>query len=269
MNSLPFEIQQLIYEFDGRYKTAMVSCFNRIRARRSTPLMTVKDPLSRGDQPKYYKELDRRVKFYLKRLQPDGTILVNGIHLGIDSQNPDYIIKDALGVYRVTTAHKTLIVDGEIYISAKEYPTISIDNQEYLFKYRKLAMGIAPYTRVQCLDILEPELQKKLRSRKDPVKAFQSYGLSPIGIPYIKTYRSLRGPDGSRIYKQLEGDIPLVNKHDWKFIIRTVSSPSGVYKVLLCHSDWRLIAVIDNKIHWINRQFANSFDEKIEMILNA
>ena len=265
MNALPFEIQQIIYDFDGRYKTAMTKCLKHIRNRCFTPIAAknAESLKCRVRIPTYYRELDRRAKFYLKGLQPDGTIKQWGGRVLSPNKGNKYLFRDALGVYEISSERKTITVNGELYISAKEYPTISVEKELFLFQNRGIARGTvpAPYE----LDILNPELYKKLRLRKNPVKAFESYGLSQIGIPYVKPYRPRRGPDGKYICKQLEGD-KLIHCAYCDLIVRVLSTPSGVYKVLLSSFTWSLVAFVDDKIHWLCERSFIYHDVKIEML---
>ena len=267
INVLPFEIQQLIYDFDGRYKTAMTKCLKHIRNRCFTPVaaMSTETLKCRLRIPNYYKELDRRAKFYLKGLQSDGTIKQWGGRLICPSKAHalEYLIRDALGVYQISSERKTITVNGELYISAKEYPTISVEKEVYMFQKREKATRTIPH--VYDLDLLDPELHKKLRLRKNPVKAFETYGLSQIGIPYVKKYSPRRGPDGNYIFKQLEGD-KLIHCAYCDLIVRVLSSPSGVYKVLLTSFTWSLVAFVDDKIHWLCERSFIYHDVKIEML---
>jgi len=203
--ALPFEIQDYIYAFDGRYKKAM-DCSIRlikgwgmtqtaIRLRRHYPAKACIKLNGTIPDKHYNEELLQRLKRHQRYLTPEGGIdprkYVKGAGTwytpkrvnGVVSDN-GMVFKDVLGTYKVTKEHRMTIIDGEEYFSAKKHFVVSICDRYG----QMLSAGNVP-TKVSKYYLFDPELIKKIKRRKDPTKVFLEHGLSPNGTRPRKVCR--------------------------------------------------------------------------------
>jgi hypothetical protein len=202
--ALPFEIQDYIYAFDGRYKKAMDRTIRlidgwgdtqtAIRLRLTRPAKACIKLNGTIPSKHFHKELLRRLKRHQRYLTPEGCIdprkYVKGASWytpkrvnGVVSDN-GMVFKDVLGTYKVTKEHRTTIIDGEEYFSSKKHFVVSIcDRYDQM-----LSAGNVP-TKVSTYYLFDPELIKKIKRRKDPTKVFLEHGLSPNGTPQPKVRR--------------------------------------------------------------------------------
>jgi hypothetical protein len=196
MFSLPFELQDLIYDFDGRYKIDNDKCIELIRQRGLTPIgirgsdkwNNVYRQIDEFDMktfhrrlPEYYAELNRRVAMYRSRIEPSGHI--RGMTTHLKRLPKKYCFNDALGSYTLGKVFETVMINGKAYKSLDKAQGIALD------RYGR--HGTTP-TIVKCIDILDPEFKKSIKGRK--VKAFRELGVSDNGIPasiYKKVFGSL------------------------------------------------------------------------------
>jgi len=201
LNILPPRIRQLVYDFDGRYKTAKNKCIELIRQRGLTPIgLKGSDYCGRvweqinhfnmktfyRDFPEYYAEVDRRVKMYRSRIE-------NGHILGITTHmkrapKSSYKFKDVLGSYNFGQVFDTVIMNGIAYKSTEKVHSVALE---------KLAFkGVT--TVVKCIDILDPIFKKTINGRyAQKIKIYRELGVSDNGIPapiYKKIFCRL--PDG-------------------------------------------------------------------------
>jgi len=204
LNSLPFEIQDYIYAFDGRYKKAMDNTIRlikgwgmtqtAIRLRRTHPARACIKLNGTIPDKHYNEELLRRVKRHQQYLTPEGCIdprkyVKNATWYspkrvnGMVSDN-GMVFKDVLGTYKVTKEHRMTIVDGEEYFSAKKHFVVSICD-----RYGQMLSAGNVTTKVSKYYLFDPELIKKIKRRKDPTKVFLEHGLSPNGTRVPKVCR--------------------------------------------------------------------------------
>ena len=196
--ALPFEIQDYIYAFDGRYKKAMDSTIRlikgwgmtqtAIRLRLNRP---AKECIKRnGTIPDkhYNEELLRRLKRHQRYLTPEGCIdprkYVKDATWYSPKRDNGMVFKDVLGTYKVTKEPRMTIIDGEEYFSAKKHFVVSICDRFG----EMLTAGNIP-TKVSKYYLFDPELIKKIKRRKDPTKVFLEHGLSANGTRPPKVCR--------------------------------------------------------------------------------
>jgi hypothetical protein len=182
LNSLPFEIQDYIYAFDGRYKTAMNQCITLIEERGKTSVYGNRTWAC--DSP-FLLETERRAKMYSRYLGNDCIIRLP--HKVIDptiGREPGFcnLFRDVLGVYSVMAEQKTIWIDGEEYKSTKYYKFVG---DHHCIRPDELEGVIGTTTRESKYYLLDPEVQKTLR-RKD----FLDHGLSPNGKRPKKIFTS-------------------------------------------------------------------------------
>jgi hypothetical protein len=229
--ALPFEIQDYIYAFDGRYKKAMDHTIRlikgwgmtqtAIRLRRHYPAKECIKLNGTIPSKHFHKELLQRLKRHQRYLTPEGGIdprnYVKGAGTwytpkrvnGVVSDN-GMVFKDVLGTYKVTKEHRMTIIDGEEYISTKKHFVVSICDRYG----QMLTAGNVP-TKVSTYYLFDPELIKKIKRRKDPAKVFLEHGLSPNGTrpePKVRRPRKVKTPvpaaepDVEVIYVEIDGN---------------------------------------------------------------
>lgn len=182
-SSLPFEIQDYIYAFDGRYKTAMNQCVVLIKELGKT---AVQGNSSWSCDSLILLETERRAKMYSRHLGADRVIRLR--HKIIDptiGREPGYsnMFKDVLGVYSIMAEQKTIWVDGEEYTSTKYYPFVG---EHSCIRPDELRGVIGSTTRESKYYLLDPEVQKTLRRKG----SFLEHGLSPNGKRPKKSFTS-------------------------------------------------------------------------------
>jgi hypothetical protein len=193
--ALPFEIQDYIYAFDGRYKKAMDSTIRlikgwgmtqtAIRLRLNRPAKACIKLNGTIPDKHYNKELLRRLKRHQRYLTPEGSIdprkYVKDSTWYAPKRETGMVFKDVLGAYKVTKEPRKIIIDGEEYFSAKKHFVVSICDC-----YGEMLSAGDVYTKVSKYYLFDPELIKKIKRRKDPTKVFLEHGLSPNGTPQPK-----------------------------------------------------------------------------------
>jgi hypothetical protein len=221
LNALPAELQQVVYDFDGRYKAAMARCFLIITQRRSTFSGEEMDSLAEYNvdkYPEYYTEVLLRAARYQSKIK-DGKIQ------GIDSEPfPSWFnFKDVIGVYQFGKVDHIIMNNGKGYKSLCFSQTFGV------------SMSCACMTKstvttvVKCIDVLDPEFKKD----KD-IKAFRELGVSENGIPVKEYIRQGFGKDVSVQYVEIDGrDYTLI---DNRILCRGVN----VYGTL-----------VDDKVEWL------------------
>lgn len=176
LTALPFEIQDYIFAFDGRYKTAMNQCVTLIKEWGKTAVHGKYSWIS--DSP-IVVESERRAKMYSRHLGADRVIRMR--HKVIDTtfgREPGFcnLFKDVLGVYSIMAKQKSIWVDGEKYKSTKYYDFVGA---HLCIRDDEIKEAIGTVTRESRFYLLDPEVQKKLRRSKEPATAFLKHGLSP------------------------------------------------------------------------------------------
>jgi hypothetical protein len=184
--SLPFEIQDYIFEFDGRYKTAMKKTLTLIEEWGKT---TVNGEFSWSTKSPFNLEAERRAEMYSRHLGDDNIIRLR--HAVIDTRIKGgefyHLFKDVLGAYSIMAKPRTILVDGEEYKSTKFY--------KYVGKFtsitrHELRNAIGTTTRESRFYLLDPAVQKKLRRDN----AFLEHGLSLNGKRVKKVYKTKPKP---------------------------------------------------------------------------
>ena len=195
MFSLPFELQDLIYDFDGRYKKAMAQCLNLIKQRRQTPIgmrdsdrwtgCTRYDIMMFGDDtmaqlPEYYAELQIRLAKHKSRMVPlERGWGIKGITSDLTRVSSSYLFKDVLGIYKVGLVYDSIFIDGVTYKSTTKVNSVALQYGPMVAKRVLKAYGVEP--KVKCIDVLDPDFKKSIKGRK--VKVFRELGVSENGIP--------------------------------------------------------------------------------------
>ena len=186
INLLPPRIKQMVYDFDGRYKTAKNQCIELIRQRGQTPIgikgsdafkhvwskiNDFKMKTFHRDFPEYYAELEHRLAMYRSRME-NGHI--RGVTTHLKRLPKSYCFNDALGSYKLGMVFKTVIIDGISYKSSERIHSVGLETLAY--------KGVT--TVVKCIDILDPVFKKTIKGRQtQKVKVYRSLGLSENGIP--------------------------------------------------------------------------------------
>jgi hypothetical protein len=187
LTSLPFEIQDYIFEFDGRYKTAMKKTLYLIEEWGKT---AIHGKHSWTSESPFLIEFERRAEMYSRHLGDDDVIRMR--HAVIDTtigREPGFhnLFKDVLGAYSIMAKPRSILVDGEEYKSTKYYKyvgTLSCITQSEL----KNAIGTT--TRESRFYLLDPKVQKKLRRDN----TFLEHGLSPNGKRVKKVFKTKPKP---------------------------------------------------------------------------
>lgn len=182
LNALPAELQQVVYDFDGRYKAAMARCLTIITQRRSTfseEKMCSLFEFNINKYPEYYAEVLLRAARYQSQIK-------DGMIRGIDSEPfpSNFNFRDVIGVYQLGKVDHIIIINGKGY---KSLPF----SQEF-------GVSMAPYasksiitTVVKCIDVLDPVFQKSVKD----VKEWRELGVSENGLPEKEYYKSIFGAD--------------------------------------------------------------------------
>jgi hypothetical protein len=186
INLLPPRIKQMVYDFDGRYKTAKNQCIELIRQRGQTPIgikgsdafkhvwskvNDFKMKTFHRDFPEYYAELERRLAMYRSRME-NGHI--RGVTTHLKRAPKSYCFKDALGSYKLGQVFKTVIIDGISYKSSERIHSVALETLAY--------KGVT--TVVKCIDILDPIFKKTIKGRQtQKKKVYRELGVSENGIP--------------------------------------------------------------------------------------
>ena len=186
INLLPPRIKQMVYDFDGRYKTAKDQCIELIRQRGMTPIGIKGSDQFRHvyhkiykfnmktfhrDFPEYYAEVQRRISMYRSRME-NGHI--RGVTTHLKRLPKTYCFNDALGSYKLGQVFNTVIIDGIAYKSSERMHSVALE---------AIAFKGVP-TVVKCIDILDPNFKKTIKGRQSArVKVYRSLGVSENGIP--------------------------------------------------------------------------------------
>jgi len=200
LNVLPPRIRQLVYDFDGRYKTAKNQCIELIRQRGQTPTgLSGSGPLSEvyiqinkfnmktfyRDYPEYYAELQRRVSMYRSRME-NGHIRGVTTHMK-RAPKSSYCFKDALGSYKFGQVFDTVIINGISYKSTEKIHGVSLDTLAF--------KGVT--TVVKTIDVLDPAFKKTIKGRKvQKIQTYRELGVSENGIPGAIFKKVLEGRFG-------------------------------------------------------------------------
>lgn len=209
ITSLPFELQDLVYDFDGRYKTAMGRCLTLIKQRGQTPLglrsdrwtHDISDKIMRADFskiPEYYAELQYRIAKLKARLVPleiKGWG-VRGITDHLKRLPINYLFKDALGIYNVGMVNDSIMIDGITYKSTTKVNSVTLQEGSRVSGLWMRARGVE--TKVKCIDVLDPVFKKNIKGRK--VKAYRELGVSENGIPSKDFYFKKIEIDGKKYF---------------------------------------------------------------------
>lgn len=187
LNILPPRIRQLVYDFDGRYKTAKNQCIELIRQRGQTPIGLMgsgklaevylqinafKMKTFHRDFPEYYAEVERRLSRHRALMEPSGHI--RGVTTNLKRLPKSYCFKDALGSYKLGMVFKTVIIDGISYKSTEKIHSVGLET--LAFK--------GTTTVVKCIDILDPVFKKTIKGRQtQKIKIYRSLDVSENGIP--------------------------------------------------------------------------------------
>lgn len=186
INLLPPRIKQLVYDFDGRYRTAKNQCIELIRQRGQTPIGLKGSDQFRNvylqinafnmktfhrDFPEYYAEVQRRVHMYRSRME-NGHI--RGVTTHLKRLPKSYCFNDALGSYKLGMVFDTVIIDGIAYKSSERVYSVGLEKFAYV--------GVT--TVVKCIDVLDPVFKKTVKGRQSQkVKLYRDLGVSENGIP--------------------------------------------------------------------------------------
>lgn len=186
INLLPPRIKQMVYDFDGRYKTAKNQCIELIRQRGQTPIgikgsdafkhvwskiNDFKMKTFYRDFPEYYAELERCLAMYRSRME-NGHI--RGVTTHLKRAPKSYCFKDALGSYKLGQVFNTVIIDGISYKSSERIHSVALETLAY--------KGVT--TVVKCIDVLNPVFKKSIKGcQTQKKKAYRELGISENGIP--------------------------------------------------------------------------------------
>lgn len=200
LNVLPPRIRQLVYDFDGRYKTAKNQCIELIRQRGQTPTgLRGSGPLSEvyeqinkfnmktfyRDYPEYYAELQRRVSMYRSRME-NGHIRGVTTHMK-RAPKSSYSFIDALGSYKFGQVFDTVIINGISYKSTEKIHSVALETLAF--------KGVT--TVVKMIDVLDPAFKKTIKGRQvQKIKAYRELGVSENGIPGAIFKKVLEGQFG-------------------------------------------------------------------------
>jgi hypothetical protein len=189
----------MVYDFDGRYKTAKNQCIELIRQRGQTPIgLRGSAPMAEvyllincfpmktfhRDFPEYYAEVERRLAMYRSRME-NGHI--RGVTNHMKRAPKSYSFKDALGSYKLGMVLETKIIDGIAYKSTERVHSIALEKLAY--------KGTS--TVVKCIDILVPVFKKTIKGRESArLKIYRELGVSDNGIPAAIFKKVLEGRFG-------------------------------------------------------------------------
>jgi hypothetical protein len=200
LNVLPPRIRQLVYDFDGRYKTAKNQCIELIRQRGLTPiglrgsgsLAEVCRELNafnmktfHRDYPEYYAEVERRLSRYRALMEPSGHI--RGVTTHLKRLPKSYCFNDALGSYKLGMVFKTIIIDGISYKSTEKVHSVALETLAF--------KGVT--TVVKTIDVLDPAFKKTVKGRQvQKIHTYRELGVSENGIPGAIFKKILEGRFG-------------------------------------------------------------------------
>jgi hypothetical protein len=186
LNILPPRMRQMIYDFDGRYKTAKNQCIELIRQRGQTPIglrgsgkmsdvylqiNAFKMKTFHRDFPEYYAEVQRRAQMYRSRME-NGHI--RGVTTHLKRVPKSYCFNDALGSYKLGMVFDTVIIDGIAYKSGERVYSVGLEKFAYI--------GVT--TVVKCIDVMNPVFKKSIKGRQtQKIKIYRELGVSENGIP--------------------------------------------------------------------------------------
>ena len=183
INLLPPRIKQMVYDFDGRYKTAKNQCIELIRQRGQTPIgikgsdafkhvwskiNDFKMKTFHRDFPEYYAELEHRLAMYRSRME-NGHI--RGVTTHLKRLPKSYCFNDALGSYKLGMVFDEVIIGGISYKSTERVYGVGLEKLAYK----------GTRTVVKCIDVLNPAFKKTVKGQK--IKIYRSLGVSENGIP--------------------------------------------------------------------------------------
>ena len=181
LNALPAELQQVVYDFDGRYKSAMARCLRIIRERGSTfrdnKMSSLDDGCYVDKYPAYYAEVLLRAKRYQCQME-------NGIRMV--NKNPSRgrcAFRDVIGIYEFGLVQHFTVIQGKAYKSCSWANGVTIGTW--------LAPTSTITTVVKCIDVLDPVFQKSVKD----VKEWRDLGVSENGLPEKEYYKSIFGAD--------------------------------------------------------------------------
>ena len=186
LNILPPRMRQMIYDFDGRYRTAKNQCIELIRQRGQTPIgLRGSDDIRNvylkinafnmktfhRDYPEYYAEVQRRVQMYRSKME-NGHI--RGVTTHLKRAPKSYCFIDALGSYKLGMVFDTVIIDGIAYKSGERVYSVSLETLAH--------KGVT--TIVKCIDVLDPVFKKTVKGHRSArIKVYRDLGVSENGIP--------------------------------------------------------------------------------------
>jgi len=201
LNALPLEIQDLIYEFDGRYNIAKGKCLQIIKEmgivkqKRNDYFSSEFDIETYHSRcPNYYAEIERRVAKY-RGLMENGHIRGITTHLK-RIPKMGYKFKDALGYYLLGTCYDTLFVNNVAYKSTEKIYTVVMmpicQTRFVEYKYT------GTHTVVKRIDVLDPVFIKSIKTRgKKRDQLFRDLGVSENGVPGKDVYFEAITIDGN------------------------------------------------------------------------
>ena len=213
ITSLPFELQDLIYDFDGRYKTAMSRCLTLIKQRRHTPIGARGSDCWSGSTrfdimmcsedrniPEYYAELQLRLAKHKSRMVPlERGWGIKGITSHLTRVASSYLFKDVLGIYKVGLVYDSIVLDGVTYKSTTKVNSVALQYGPRVANRVLKAYGVE--TIVKCIDVLDPAFKKSIKGRK--VKTYRELGVSENGIPSKDFYFKKMEIDGKNYFRDV------------------------------------------------------------------
>jgi hypothetical protein len=187
--SLPFEIQDYIFEFDGRYKTAMKKTLTLVEEWGKT---AIHGKHSWTSESPFLLEAERRAEMYSRHLGDDDVIRLR--HAVIDTtvgreRGFHNLFKDVLGAYSIMAKPRKILVDGEEYKSTKHYKYVGTHS---CITQSELKNAIGTTTRESRFYLLDPKVRGKLR--RLPYSVFLEHGLSLNGKRVKKVLKTKPKP---------------------------------------------------------------------------
>jgi len=210
LNLLPPRIRQLVYDFDGRYKTAKGQCLQVIKemgqakqnihdichgfvigvGRRAD--LNIETYHSRW--PHYFAEIQRRVTKY-RGLLVDGHI--PGVTTHLKRPPRSQYFKDAVGSYYLGTSYDTIFVNNNAYKSTTKLFTVVMEPYD---------LGTGTPTVVKRIDVLDAAFIKSIKVRgQKRTKVFRDLGISDNGIPGKDLYFEQITIDGNDYFLENKG----------------------------------------------------------------
>lgn len=216
LTSLPLDLQDLIYVFDGRYKTAMTRCLTLIKQRMKTPIgrrgydrwtsSTRYDIMMFGENcniPEYYAELQLRLAKHKSNMVPlERGWGIKGITSHLTRVGSSYLFQDVLGIYKVGLVYDSIVLDGVTYKSTTKVNSVALQYGPRVANRVLNAYGVE--TKVKCIDVLDPVFKKSIKGRK--VKTFRELGVSENGIPSKDFYFTKVNIDGKEYFLDVRTD---------------------------------------------------------------